>query len=339
MRRRVLLANAGVSVVGRPVDKLGELIALPGPAPVELPSRIDWVHVSQVRDQTRRLGKAGNATFADPVVLSTAAARAERLLGVSGAGPVKRALMVAVAELHIAAGWAGFDAWRYDRAMHHFTAALRLATRAGDAYLQATALGGAGLATVEHGHPNDGLKFLQFSVVKAWDIPRDEQRAVMVDVSGRVAREACARATAATAMADLGKLNDAEREIAKSRELWSPTRTDPFGDLDRPAALVALRRGRLDLAEQFAAASVLRWKGIGQLGPIKSGIVLATIHVRAGEPRGLPLAHGAITAVSKLSSIWIRQRLEPLIAALEARPGTDTKDLARMARQVSSARV
>lgn len=39
MRRRVLLANAGVAVVGRPVDKLGELLALPDPASVPLPSR------------------------------------------------------------------------------------------------------------------------------------------------------------------------------------------------------------------------------------------------------------------------------------------------------------
>ncbi|MGH3814357.1 MAG: helix-turn-helix domain-containing protein, partial [Pseudonocardiaceae bacterium] len=32
--RRVLLASAGMTLAGRPVDKLGELLALPGPAPV-----------------------------------------------------------------------------------------------------------------------------------------------------------------------------------------------------------------------------------------------------------------------------------------------------------------
>jgi tetratricopeptide (TPR) repeat protein len=273
------------------------------------------------------------------VVLSAAAAQAEGWLGVQGAEPVKRALKVAVAELHIAAGWAGFNAGRYDRAMHHFTTALTLATQAGDAYLQATALNSAGLATREHGHPNDGLKMLQFSVVKAWDIPRDEQRAVVVGSIGRAAREACARADAAIALADLGGLDAAEREIATARELWSPTGTGPYGDLDRPAALVALRRGRLDVAESFAAVSVRRWEGISQIGHTQSGIVLATVHVRAGEPRGLSLAHGVITAVTKLGSVWARRRLEPLVTALEARPGTDTKDLARMARQVSSARV
>jgi transcriptional regulator with XRE-family HTH domain len=102
MYRRVLLANAGVSVVGRPVDKLGELLALPGPAPVPLPSRIDGVQVGQVRNLTRRLGAASNAGT-DPAVLSAVAARAEQLLSVPGAEPVKRALKVAVAELHMEA--------------------------------------------------------------------------------------------------------------------------------------------------------------------------------------------------------------------------------------------
>ncbi len=340
MYRRALLAGAGVAFAGRPVDKLGELLALPAPVPVALPSRIDWVHVARVRDLTQRLGSASNAVhYADPEVLSAAAAGAERLLGVSGAEPVKRALLVAVAELHMEAGWAGFTAWCYDRTMHHYRAALELATAAKDPYLQAEALLYAGLAIREFGHPDDGLKMIQFGLVKAWDIPLDEQRAVVVGEVGRAAVEACARADAAIALADLGDLDAAEREMARSQGLWSPTRADRFGDLDRPAALLALRRGRLDVAESFAEVSVRRWEGISQVGHAQSGIVRATIHVRAGEPRGVPLAHSAINAVTKLSSIRARKRLEPLVAALEARPGRDERDLARTARQVVAARV
>jgi hypothetical protein len=199
-------------------------------------------------------------------------------------------------------------------------------------------LNSAGLATREHGHPNDGLKMLQFGLVKTWDIPRGERRAVVVGEIGRAAVEVCARADAATAFADLGELDAAEREIATARGLWSATRADLFGDLDRPAALLALRRGRLDVAESFAMASVGRWKGIGQVGHAKSGIVLATVHVRAGEPDGLSLAHSVITAVTKLSSVRARRQLEPLVIALEARPGRDEQDLARMARQIVPAR-
>jgi len=69
-----------------------------------------------------------------------------------------------------------------------------------------------------------------------------------------------------------------------------------------------------------------------------STIVLATVHVRAGESGGLPLAHDAITAVAKLSSVRTRGKLSPLAAALEARPGRDARDLAQMARQAAVAR-
>jgi len=335
MLRRMLLA-AGIAVVGRPVPRLGELLALPGPVPVPLPSRVEGVHVAQVRNLTRRLGAASNGAT-DPEVISAAAALATRLLGVPGAEPVRRALTVAVAELHSEAGWAGFDAWRHDRAMHHYTTTLELANQAGDAYLQATTLIYAGLAIREHGHPNDGLKMIQIGQLKAREIPRDEQRAVVIGEIGRVAVEAGAQEETASALADLGDLDAAEVEMAQARELWSATRADRYGDLDRPAALLALRRGRLDAAEPLAAASVRRWEGINQVGHTMSSIVLATVHVRAGEPDGLPLAHGAITAVSRLSSVRARRRLQPLAAALDARPGRDARDLARMAQQTTAA--
>jgi hypothetical protein len=274
--------------------------------------------------------------LSDPEVLSAAAAWAERLLNVSGTEPVKRALMVAVAELHIEAAWAGFDAWRYDWAAHHFTKALELANEAKDTYLQAIAMIHAGLVTREFGHPNDGLRLLQLGQVKTLDIPHNEPRAVVVGSIGRAAVQAGTREEAATALADLGYLDAAEAEMAHSRELWSATRTDSFGDLDRPTARLALRQGRLDTAEPLAAASVRRWEGVSLLGHAQSSIVLATVHVRAGEPSGLRLAHSAIVLVSKLSSIRIRKQLAPLAAALRVRPERDAQDLARMAHAITS---
>ncbi len=338
MHRRVLLAAAGVTLVGRPVDKLGELLKLPGPTPVPLPARIDGIHVAQVRNLTRRLGEADHSVLADPEVLSAAAASAERLLSVQAAEPVRRALLVAVAELHIEAGWAGFDAWRYARAAHHFTTALQLATEAHDTYLEALTLYYAGRITREYGHPNDGLKMLQFGQVKALDIPESEPRAVVVVVGfiGRAAVQAAGRAETARALADLGHLDPAEAEMMEAQELWAPTGADHYGDPDGAASLLALRRGRLDAAEPLAAASVRRWESVvSPLGHAQSSIVLATVHVRAGEPSGLPLAHNAITIAHKLSSIRTRRQLAPLVDALSARPGRDARDLTHMARAVS----
>ena len=85
-------------------------------------------------------------------------------------------------------------------------------------------------------------------------------------------------------------------------------------------------------------ASLQRWEGGRQVSLTQSAIVLATIHVRAVEPRGLQLARSAIVSAGKLASVRARKRLEPLAAALEARRGSDAEQLARMARQVAATR-
>ncbi|MGH3990963.1 MAG: hypothetical protein ACRDSN_00690, partial [Pseudonocardiaceae bacterium] len=97
-----------------------------------------------------------------------------------------------------------------------------------------------------------------------------------------MALQACGLADSATAFARLGHPETAYRELGHSRELWIPRGSG--GDLDRPAALLELDRGRLDAAEQFAASSVRHWEGVSHLGRTSSRIVLATIHVRVGEP-------------------------------------------------------
>jgi len=334
--RRHLITLGAIAAVGAPTA--GKLLTeLGDPSPVPLPSRVGAVHVAQVRDLTRRLSEAGMTFGADPEVSSAAAAWATRLLDVPGTEPVKRAVKVAVAELHIHAGRAAFDSGLYDRTMHHCARGLELTTKAGDAYGQVLALNWAGLATVEHGQPNDGLKMLQCAQVTAWKIPPDNYRGVL-GLRSRAALEACAGADSATALADLDCWDAANRALAESRELWQPTSTGIYGDLDHPAARLELKRRRLDAAEPFAATSMRRWEGVSQRGHAQSTIVLATVHVLAGEPRGLALAHGAVSAAAKLTSVRVRRRLEPLAAALEARRGSDHRELARVARKVASTR-
>jgi hypothetical protein len=69
---------------------------------------------------TQLLGATGKAHGPDPEVSSAAAASATRLLKVPGTEPIKQALMAAVGELHIHAGWAASDAGLYHRAMIHY---------------------------------------------------------------------------------------------------------------------------------------------------------------------------------------------------------------------------
>ena len=337
--RRHLLAQGGIAITGATVAKLGALLAeLPGPPPVPLPSRLDYAHVTQVRDLTRRLDEATTTFGSNPEVSTASAAWGTALLGIPGAEPVRQALMVAAAQLHIQAGWAGFDAGLYRRALHHYSQALELGAQAGDAYLQALALNYAGLATTEHGHPNDGLKMLQCARVASWAIPaRPDPDVVVIGEASRAAVEACGLADSATALAALGDPEGAHRNLMTSRQIWRPGRGEPAGDLDRVAASMELQRGRLDTAEQFAAASRRRWQGISQVNHAQSGAVLSTIYVTAGDSRGLPMAHQTLTDAGKLRSIRLRRQwVLPLAEALDTRPGADARDLARQARQVAA---
>jgi hypothetical protein len=65
-------------------------------------------------------------------------------------------------------------------------------------------------------------------------------------------------------------------------------------------------------------------------------VTLAIIHVQAGEPSGLALAQKAVDGVALLRSVRARERLGPLVDALDARPGADARELASMARRAAS---
>jgi len=116
--------------------------------------------VSQVEGLTRSLRDLSRAHGSNPQLSSTAANLATQFLDLPGAESVKQAMIIAVAQQRLQAGWCAFDAGLYRPALYHFAHALELARRAGDAYCQALALSYAGLASVEHGDPNDGLKML-----------------------------------------------------------------------------------------------------------------------------------------------------------------------------------
>ena len=122
LRRHLIELGAGVAV-GAPAAKLAllleHLVELPDPSPAPLPSQLSGIHVVKVRDLARRLHEAGRVYGSEPEVSSSAAAWASKLLNVRGAEPVKRALMVAVAELHLEAGWAGGGRRRSLRPGHH----------------------------------------------------------------------------------------------------------------------------------------------------------------------------------------------------------------------------
>jgi hypothetical protein len=110
----------------------------------------------------------------------------------------------------------------------------------------------------------------------------------------------------ATAYALMDIPEQAKHCLATAREGWTPRDARERATTDRATAEIRLRRG--------ACAD---WGA-----------------------RGLMLARQAIEAVSTLQSVAVRrERLVPLVTALEARPGNDAKEIARIAHQVAATRM
>jgi hypothetical protein len=248
----------GLATLGyakRPAEEFGPRPEVPDPSPIPLPSRTQGLHVVQVRKQLQSLRDASRAHGSNPQMSSAAVDWATGLLELPGTDPLKQALRVAVAELNIQAGYAAFDAGLYDRAMHHYIQGLELAVDVGDAHCQAVALMFAGVATVEHGRPNDGLAMLQIGHAIAEGIPADDERPRVVWPGSRAALQACGLADSATALARMGDPKGAAVKMARARGLWQPTAADPVGDLDQVAARLELDARPSSDARELARAA------------------------------------------------------------------------------------
>ena len=329
VKRRLVLA----ALMNEPFLSLrGEPIIVPLPTDDPLPSRLSTAHVQEVRTFTDQLVGRLRYYGGQTGLFGDAVRRYTRWMDVPAPEEVKARLAAALAELHTMAGWAchdsGLDGTGY------FTHGLPLAHRAEDTYAITNAAWRAGAALVRNGYPNDALK--QFQLGGFWahkptsgtDDLRLPTLIAWLDLNS------------ATAYALMGGLDEATRHLAQAHDGWEPRDAFERAGMDRATAAIHLDLGQLDTAEQFAT-SALRSQGEGdRVDRIINELLLAEIHVRAGEPQGLKLAHQAIDGVRTVHSVATRrQRLIPLADALEARPGTDTRELAQAARKVAATRI
>ncbi len=338
VKRRVLLA-AGLS---EPFLNLrSEPIILPLPAADEpLPTRLFMFHVRVVRTVTEQLraltryygGQAG--LFGDAVV------RYRRWMDVPATDEVKAHLAAALAELHTEAGWA-----RYECGLDgagYFTRGMELADQAGDTYGIASAALHAGAALVRSGYPNDALKLFSVGTLRLGGLlPGKSTRATPPPDDARLAiLTAQLNRQSATAYAVMCGTNQAIRHLAEANGGWEPQHAFERAGANLVNAGIQLDLGQLDTAEQSAASAARTYnEGHHRRGRTEAELMLAEVHVRTGEPQGLALARHAIAEVGALQSVAVRrERLIPLAIALEARPGTDTRELARKARQIATTR-
>ncbi|MGB6161852.1 MAG: helix-turn-helix transcriptional regulator [Pseudonocardiaceae bacterium] len=329
VKRRILLA----AMMNEPfLSVRGEPITLGLPTDDPLPSRLIMADVHEVRTLTDQLVGRLRYYGGQTGLFGEAVRRYTRWMAVPGSDEVKAQLAAALAELHTEAGWAchdsGLDGTGY------FTHGLPLAHKAKDTYTITYAAWRAGAALVRNGYPNDALK--QFQLGDFWaskptsgaDDPRLPTLIAWLNLNS------------ATTYALMGGLAEATRHLAMAHDGWEPRDTFERAGTDRATAAVHLDLGQLDTAEQFATSALRGYSERWRVDRTINELLLAEIHVRAGEPQGLIMARHAIDGMRTLHSVATRQqRLIPLAAALEARPNTETRELARVARKVAVTRI
>ncbi len=328
-KTRALLATASLALFDRPV--LGGVPELPTPpeVPTPLPSRLSVTDVHAVRALTRQLEGLAKAYGGSVDMLSPVAVRTERLLPVPGPEAITRDLAIAIAELHTVAGWAAFDERQDKTASYHFTRAMELSADANDGYVFSRAAYLAGVATAERGHHNDGLKLLQIGKISLDSEPPSPRTQ---ELTSWIA------ADSADVLARMDHQDAARSALAVASDTWRAPDADDQADMTWVMALTELTLGQLEAAEGLVASSMRHWEGTADHRQAVLGrITLATVHVRAGEPRAHELAHRAITAVAELRSLRARDRLAALAAALESRRGDTAWRLAALARRVMAA--
>ncbi|MGH3722167.1 MAG: hypothetical protein ACRDRI_25675, partial [Pseudonocardiaceae bacterium] len=224
----------------------------------------------------------------------------------------------------------------------HFTRALWLGDQAGDTHGVAKAAWSAGATLVRTGHPNDALKYFQLGQVCLREAQHRKPTAATprADDPRLPTLTAWLNLNSATAYAIMKGSDEATQCLAKAHDGWAPRDAYEHGGMDRVTAGIHLDLDHLDTAEQLAANAVRNYGEGNRRDRTMAQLLRAEIHIRAGEPQGLILAHHAINEVRTLHSVAARQeRLIPLATALEARPGTDNQDLARTARLITTARI
>ncbi|MGB6165774.1 MAG: hypothetical protein WCF33_05325 [Pseudonocardiaceae bacterium] len=337
VKRRILIAAA----MGQPFLNLrGEPVTLPLSTDDPLPSRLSMAHVQEVRTFTDQLVGRARYYGGQAGLFGDAVTRYTRWRAVPAPDEVTAQLNAALADLHTEAGW-----YRYDSGVGgagYFARALQVAGDAGDAYGVANAAWQAGGTLVHNGYPNDALKLFTLGQLRlgGFVAGKSRPRTLRADDPRVLTATARLNRLSAWAYTVMGGRDDATRYLAKAHDGWEPHDAFEHGEANFETAMIQLNLGRLDTAEQFATSALRTYGESHRVFRTEAELLLAEVHVRAGEPQGLTLARQAIDAVSTLRSVAVRrQRLIPLAAALEARPSTNTLELARVARNVAATRI
>jgi hypothetical protein len=196
-------------------------------------------------------------------------------------------------------------------------------TRAGDAEAVAEAVAATwGAAIMERDHdPDMALKLLQLAQARGADAITPALDAALCVASARV-------------YAIMGRTDDVNRYLMRSRDLEPPARAFDRAALDNIRAQCHLAMGNVDAAHHYAELSVNTWDPDDRRESTKARITLATVHAVAGEPCAERSAAAALNGAEALHSVRVRSQLEPLETALAQRPTSAYTDLAHRAHAI-----
>ncbi|MGH4007247.1 MAG: helix-turn-helix domain-containing protein [Pseudonocardiaceae bacterium] len=330
VERRNLLAIAGAILFGAPV--FGD------PHPLTLrdvvlspPERIGAGDVSAFEETVARLNVLDRESggMAAREALAATAATGKKLLSASATPEVHQQLRYAVSEAHRLAGWASGDVGLIDHCRYHMHRALDFAQ--GSPERVSAVLCSAADMEKHHGDANDALKF--FQLAEAGVSPGEDPQAAAV-LAG----------LSASAYLKLGHADTARQQVQRARRLFaSADSTDslPFFTFYGPGhGLLAATTAKLadfDTARTDVVNALRTRPSFDVRCNALDTIVLATVALNAGELKtGLPQARQALSLVGSVGSQRARDRLAPMIAALESRPDSTSRDLAVHARRVSA---
>ena len=166
----------------------------------------------------------------------------------------------------------------------------------------------AGIAAEEQGHPADAVKMYHLSQVNLTNAGQPNA------LSGWL------QALTASAYARDHKATEARRELSTVRDGWVPPNEFEAAMMDWRTGDTYLRLGDLERAQQHAAASVRGWQGSEERrDAVLADVLLAAVHLKAGERRGPAMAAKAVESVAHLRSHRARRYAAPLANAVSAR--------------------
>ncbi len=289
--------------------------------------RIDVARLETTTAQLRALDyEYGGGSCRDAVLAQVG--WAQQLLRAQMAEGPGRALHVAVADLHLLAGWTSFDIGLIGPARRHFARALEHARYADEPSLVAKTLYCLARVHIHYGWGGQAVRLLQLGLVAAQQ-------------SGLGRAVAMLHANLAWAHAVVGDTRQVSTEIARARDEYARGREDfapAWLSFFNSAELQALRgtalaylpdptpQQRAEAIDKFSLSSALRELPMARSRAFELTMLAWMLVENGDKDQGLRVGHEALDLAAQIRSQRVIDRLGPLRRTLERYNGDDDLD-------------